>query len=261
MTDAELQTEETGTTEVIETGSGAESATAAEPQAPEGFIKAEDAQKDINKQHRKYRDEERARKKIEAEAERLRKENEELKASTVDTTVPPVPDRYDDDYEEKIRLRDEAIQRKTAHDEKQKRLDADRQRNEEAQAKQEKEAIDAKIATFDSNMVQLGLNPVEVKEAADTLIGYGISDAVQDVLLDDAEGPLMVKYLANNPIELEALGGMSVMQLAKHVNEDIRPKASLLKPQTSKAPDPPTTLSGGGVREMDDPLIKGATFE
>ncbi len=261
MTEAELQTEDTGTTEVEETGSGAESAPAEEPKAPEGFIKAEDAQKDINKQHRKYRDEQRAKKKIEAEAERLRKENEELKASTIDTTVPPIPDPYDEDYQEKIRLRDEAIQRKTAHDERLKQLEADQTRNEEAKRAEQDKRDQEMLDTFNSNLVKTGLNPVEVQNAAKTLVEWGTPDAIQDALLLDDDGPLIATYLTSNPLEFDALMGMSVLQQGKFLDEKIRPKASLLRPQTSKAPDPPVTLTGGGVQELEDPLLKGAKFE
>lgn len=258
--EAELQTEEPGTTEVDETGSGAESAPAEEPKAPEGFIKAEDAQKDINKQHRKYRDEERARKKIEAEAESLRKENEELKASKVDTTIPPVPDPYSDNYQEETRLRDEAIQRKTEYETQQASIAADQKRNEEAEALRESEELAAKAAAFNSNMITLGLNSDEVTKAAGQLLDYGISDSIRNAIVADEEGPLMVQYLANNPLEYEKLAGMSVLKQGEFLNGDIRQKASLLRPQTSKAPDPPETLTGGGVAELTEDWEKGVTY-
>lgn len=261
MTEAELQTdEELGTEDVSidETESGEELAPS---KAPEGFIKAEDAQKDINKQHRKYRDEERARKRVEAEKDRLAKELAELKAKTVDLTVPPPPDPYSDNYEDQIRARDEAIQRKAEHDAQQRSIEDQQKRHTEEQALHEEQALQEKVAAFDTNMVKLGLNPVEVKKAANTLIDYGVSDTLQDILLEDSEGPLLATYLANNPIELEALGGMSTLQLVNHLNGTVRQKASLLKPKTSKAPDPPMTLSGGGVQELEDPLLAGVTFE
>lgn len=255
MTDeAELQTEESGTDEIGEESASSE-------KAPEGFIRAEDAQKDINKQHRKYRDEERARKKVEAEAERYRKELEELRAKSVDVTVPPIPDRYDDDYEQKIKERDEALLRKAQHDSQLANKEAESERVAQERRSQEEQALQQKIASFDSNMVSLGLNPLEVKQAADTLVDYEISDTLQDILLEDAEGPLLVKYLADNPVELDTLSGLSTLQLVEHLRGDIRQRANLLRPKTSAAPDPPVTLSGGGVRELEDPLLKGATFE
>ena len=118
-----------------------------------------------------------------------------------------------------------------------------------------------KVAGFDARMVNLGLNPLEVSQAANTVADYGASDTLQDILLEDEDGPLFVAYLAKNPVELEALNGMSALQMVKALDGEIRQKASLLKPKTSDAPDPPETLTGGGVREMEDPLLKGAVFE
>lgn len=258
MSEAQLQTDE----ELEPAETGAESAPAEESkeQIPEGFIKAEDAQKDINRQHRKYRDEERARKKIEAEAESLRKELEEFKAKSVDTTIPPIPDPYDDNYEEKIKARDEAIQRVTAHNAHQSQLEAAQESKKKEAEIAEQEAIAEKVRGFDSNIVQLGVNPIEVKKAADTVVDYGVSDALQDVLLEDEEGPLLVSYLAQNPVELSELNSMSTLQMFNHLNA-IRPKAQLLKPKTSQAPDPGTQIEGGGAAELEDPLLKGVKFE
>lgn len=250
---AELQTE------VLETGeTGAELAPA---ETHEGFIKTEDAQKDINKQHRKYRDEERARKSSEAEAETLRKELEGLKAAQVDTSVPPVPDPYSSTYEQDVATRDEALQRRTQHEAEQASIATAQTRNVEQSKVAEQEAMTAKIQSFDSNMVAIGLNPAEVKQAADTLVDYGISEQLEDIILEHDEGPLLAKYLAANPIELEALGSMSTLQLVNHITTNVQPKASLLRPQNSNAPAPPITLSGGGVSEIEDPLLKGAIFE
>ena len=113
MTEAELQTEETG--EEV----SAETATAEQPEqekTPEGYIKADESQRQVNKQHRKYRDEERARKRVEAEAEQLRKELEDIKAKQEAVEVPPVPDPYSDDFAQKLEERERAISRKAEQD-------------------------------------------------------------------------------------------------------------------------------------------------
>lgn len=256
MDEAELQTEETGEqqteTAPVETP---------EEKTPEGYIKAEESQRQVNKQHRKYRDEERARKRIEAEAETLRKELAEIKAKAEAVEVPPVPDPYSDDFEQQVKARDEAVKKQAQQEAARSRLEDDAKRKEaEARAKEE-EATRAKIAGFDSNMVNLGLNPLEVNQAANALADYGISNALEDVLLEDEEGPLLVQYLAKNPVELEALEGMSALQMLKTLDGEVRQKASLLKPKTSAAPNPPDTLTGGGVKEIEDPLLKGAVFE
>jgi len=232
----------------------------AEPETPEGFISAEVHQKEVNKQHWKYREEERARQKVEQENERLARELEELKAAQVDTTIPPVPDPYDEDFATKMAERDEALQRAATHNTAIQQKEQEQQQAAQ-QAELDREAAEkAKVDVFDSNMVNLGLSPAEVKKAADTIVEYGVSDNMSDVILLDEDGPLMVTYLAQNPLELSELNSMNVVQLASKLPE-LKQKASLLKPKTSQAPEPPEVLKGAGVPEAEDPLLKGVTFE
>lgn len=259
MENAELQTDDE-ILEPAETGAELAPAEAEDVKVPDGYIKAEDAQKDINKQHRKYRDEERARKKVETELEQARRELEEFKAKSVDLSIPPPPDPYAEDYAEQTKVRDEAIARKAAHDAEQSRLEASQQSAQEEAETARDEAKIEQVKSFDDNLVKLGMNPLEVKKAADTVVDYGVSEDLESFLLTDEEGPLFVQYLAQNPVEQSELNAMSAFQQFKYL-EGIRPKAQLLKPKTSAAPDPGTELSGGGVPELEDPLLKGATFE
>ena len=249
---------------VIETGEEpeveAKEPESKEPEAPEGFISKEDAQKDINRQHKKFRDEERARKKVEAEAERLRTERDELKAKTSDVTVPPPPDPYSENYADEIRARDEAIQQKAAHDVEVAQNEAAQARVAEQAKNDEQAALEEKVRSFDAATIQLGLQPGDVKKAADTVINYGISETLEDVIIEDPEGPLLVAYLASNPVELESLNGMSAYQLFNTLGE-LKAKASTLKPQTSQAPPPPDILEGGGGGDIEDPALKGVIYE
>ena len=191
----------------------------------------------------------------------LQKEIDELNAKSVDLTVPPAPDPYADDYAEQIVKRDEKIQHIADHKAKTSSLEADQQRTLTAQTEKEELALQERVASFDSNMLSLGLKPNEVKQAADTILKYGINDTFQDILLEDPDGPLFVQYLDKNPVELESLNGMSALQLINHLNTEVRPKANLLKPKTSQAPEPPITLQGGGVAELQESWLKGAKFE
>lgn len=250
--ETELQTTDEGTVE-----SGADLATAEEKH--EGFISEEKAQQGINKQHKKFRDEERAHTRTKTEAGDLRKELDELKAQSED--IPPVPDQYAENYAELVETRDKAIQHKAGLDAQQANVTAAADKQETERLDQQKVHEAEQIANFDSNMITLGLKSAETNTAAKTVLEYGVSDNLLDVLMEDIEGPLMVHYLANNPIEQDALNGMSALQLVNHINSEIKPKAALLKPKTSDAPDPPISLGGGGVQELEDPLLNGAVFE
>ena len=232
-----------------------------EVETHEGFVSIEDNQQQVNKQHRKYRDAERTATKAQADNDRLQKELDEFKASSVDLTVPPAPDPYADDYAEQVIKRDEKIQQIADHKAEARSLEtAQQQQQTEAKTDQERKDAEA-LQTFDANFLKLGLKPDEMKQAAQTVIENGISETLEDILLLDEDGPLLVKYFADNPVEQDNLSGMSPFQLLNHLNSEIKPKASLLKPKTSQAPEPPMTLQGGGVAELQEPWEKGVKYE
>lgn len=218
-------------------------------------------QQAINKQHAKYREEERKRIALEEEKKQLEERLNALESKNEDVSIPPLPDPYDDNYEEKVAQRDAAIMRKAAQDAKkeseQARLDA--QRQEAANA--EKERIDTLVEGFNKRVTTLGLDEQEVTSAIKTVADYGIQREVAELVLDDEDGPMIVKYLADNPIELDEIRRMSPVKAAMRVHTDIRQKASNLKPQASSAPDPTETFSGRGGVDSTSPLLQGATFE
>ena len=236
----------------------------AEPEPKErhdGFIDLESHQKDVNVQHKKFKCEERDKIAAEQRSDSLQQELDDLKGKQAVVEISPLPDKYSDTYDADMVTRDEQIVAKAEQDAGTARQAEVRKEKDEARLTEEAAAIKENIAVFDANMVTHGLNPVAMKKAADTVIDYGISDTFQDILLEDPDGPLFVQYLADNPVELEEMNRMSTLQLVNHLNGDIRAKASLLKPQTSAAPDPPVTLKGGGAPELKEDWERGAKYE
>ncbi len=224
----------------------------------EGFISDDKHAQRIGVQHKKFRDEERRANDLETKLGEATKRLDAVEIKEVE--VPPVPDPLSETYTEDVQKRDAAIQQKSELDAGIARKAEEGRQKDEARVTQDEEDLKQRIAGFDTNTVTHGLNPIEVKQAADTVIANGLSDMFSDMLLEDPDGPLLVAYLKDKPVEQDEMNRMSPLQLVTHLNE-IRPKASLLKPQTSNAPNPPIVLSGGGVEELEDPLLKGAKFE
>lgn len=231
------------------------------PQTPEGFIALDKHQKDVNVQHKKYRDEERAKIKQQQRADKAEAALQELQTEQVTAQIPSVPDPYSTTYAEDVVKRDEAIRLDAEHSAQIKKAEEDRQVEKDARASQASERAQERVKGFDANMLSLGLDPAITKQAADTLIGYGITSALEDFVLEDPQGPLFVAYLAQNPVEIEALNGLSSYELGRRLDGDIRTKAALLKPQTSNAPPPPITISGSGVPEQKESWEQGAKYE
>ncbi len=232
-----------------------------EKETHDGFIDLESHQKDVNVQHKRFRDEERGRVKERDRADAAEKELDELKGKQAEVVIPPVPNRDSETYEADVKDRDDAIAAKATQTADNEQAQAKRKEEDEARQVEDSAALNKRVATFDSNLAGHGLKAAEVKAAAEAVIGFGISNTFQDILLDDKDGPLMVKYLEDKPLEAEQMNAMSTMELVNHLNTEVRPKALLLKPQTSAAPDPPVVLDGGGAPETPEPWEKGAVYE
>ncbi len=229
-------------------------------ETPEGFISLDKHQKDVNTQHKRFRDEERGRIKQKERADRLQQRLDELEAERNQVEIPPIPDRFDDKYQEKLERRDAAIRKQAENDAKTSQVEAERKKQQETAQAESDAALQERVKQFDKNMVDHGLNPADTKAAADQLVEYGLSEHLEDALLDDPDGPLFVQYLAQNPVELDGLANMSAYQLVRHLDGDIRQRAQLLKPKTSDAPPPPDVPDGGGAPETKDWWEKGATY-
>lgn len=223
-------------------------------------VAQEQAQKAINKQHAKYREEERKRIEAEKKAQELEERLSKLEASD-EIVIPPLPDAWDEDYDERMAARDKAIAEQARLDAQksvqQKELDSAKEAAERA----ERERMNELVVNYDKRIVTLGLSPSEIEEAAKTVIDYGISQDVAEFILQHEKGPLITKYLATNPLELDDLRSMSPIQAALTIERKISPAADTLKPQATAAPDPVESLGSRGVGEKESPLIKGATFE
>lgn len=218
-------------------------------------------QKAINKQHAKFREEERKRIEIEKEAKALREKLEAFEAEKAKVTIPDYPDPYDDDYDERLKAREEAIKRQAIQEAKEQSLHEQRKAQEDAAKKAEQERFDSVVAGYSSRVTALGLSPDEIRAAGEKVVSYGIDSQLAEHILKQEDGPLITKYLADNPIVLDELRHMTAIDAAMKINSDIRKVASVNKPQASTAPDPAETLTGRGAGEKVSPFIAGVTFE
>lgn len=252
----QVETEETGT---VSDGSELASDTG-ENQEEKTQQAQEAANKAINKKHFQYKEEERKRLAAEKELQELRAKLEQQTSQRPE--IPPIPDPYDENYEAKVKARDEAIRQVVVYEAKQEVETQRKQQLEEQQRQEQAKQIESMVTTYNQRAKSLGLDVAEVEKAGDTLVQYGVSQDVANFLLSDEDGPLMTKYLAANPLELERIQSMPPMQAAIALNDSVRKQAAGLKPKQTKAPEPPEVLNGGGYQDDQGmPHIKGAKFE
>ena len=224
------------------------------------YVTAEQNQSEVNRIFKRYKTEESARKQVESEFQDTKSKLLELEQERAKNIIPPMPDQYSEDFDERIKEREEAIRLAAQQD---RDIEHEKQAQSQLTEQSESERIASQtemVKIFDNNMYNLGLNPIEMVDAGKRIADHGITQELEDTLLKHPAGPLMVKYLDENPMVLDEYSRMTTGDLVTNIPE-LSQKASLLKPQTSKAPDPPDTLSGGGVPELEDPALKGVTWE
>jgi len=218
---------------------------------PDWYVKA------INRQHKKYRDEERRR--IEAEQRLQQLESIQMPQQNDRPDIPPPPDPFDENYDQKIAERDAAIQRAAQWTaEEQARQHQEYQQMLQA-AQQRASQLRSSLQTYTGRAEKLGVKPEDLQVAGSAVATMGINDDVATYILQNDQGPLITTYLARHPAELVALNGMGPMQAAVHIETKLRGKAERAHGKT-QAPPPPESLDGGGAPPARRGP-KGATFE
>ena len=160
--------------------------------------------------------------------------------------IPPMPDAFDDDFDEKVKRRDEALIAQANYNAQNQSYLQQEQSNQQqaAQAKQVK--VQQSMASYSQKATELGIKQDELQAAANTVANYGLSDDLVMHILGDSDGPLITKHLAANPQDGYDLASMSPYSVGQFL-DGIKTKASALKPKTSNAPSPATNLQGNGV--------------
>lgn len=246
------QAEETGLaeqeTEVTESGTATDKK--AEEQQEEPDYQKIISEKAYEARQAKREKEELARRLAEIEAQ---------KPKETRPNVPPIPDPWDDNFEEKVRQRDEALAKASAYDAQQRIIQEQEQAREQERLQKQQQELATRVTTYSERAKQLGIEAQELAQAGQRLSGQ-VSDDVASYILDNEQGPLMTKYLSANPLELDRLQSMNPMQAAVYLETQVKPKAAQLgRKKVSQAPEPVETLNGGGAAPERGP--KGAKFE
>jgi hypothetical protein len=257
--DAEEQSESSTdeTVESLEQNDEAQSEAKAEDQEQEGESKGTPPwlQEVIDRQTRKWREEQRRAQALEQELQQVRAQLPETRAPE----IPPLPDPYDDDFEAKARARDQAILARAQYDAQQRYIAEQESQRRAMAAQQEQAAVVQAMQTYTQRANEAGISSQDLQAAANTVSAYGMSDQIVRYILNDEHGPQIAMHLASHPQELIAMGQMDPTRAAVHIATQISPN---LKPagKKSTAPPPPDTLGGGGAPPREDGP-EGATYE
>ena len=177
--------------------------------------------------------------------------------------VPEMPDPYDDDYQSKMAARDKALTDAAAWDaraETQKQLE---QQSQQALLNQQQQVLAEATNEYEKRGIEAGITQSEMDAHADRFLQPDMGATKDEIVfvLQDAAGPQIAKYLAENPIEANAFASMpSGPARLVHLATQIKEKAQASRVETTKAPDPVPSIDGAGGR-TEDPHLKGAIFK
>lgn len=236
-----------------------------EPQAvtaEDEEAKKQDAiQKAINKKHFEAKEAERKAEEYRKKLEAYEQAELERKAQQIGN-IPPMPDDpFEDDYQEKLKAHIEAKAAKERFDVQQAIIQQQKQQAQRQIEAQKAIEFNQQVQTYAKRATELGIKQEELQVAANTVGKLGLSDDLVKFIIADSDGPLIVKHLAENQIDGLELAQLSPYLVGQKLNE-IKQRASNLKPKSTAAPKPSQRLDGSGKLPEDRyKNISGAKFE
>lgn len=218
-------------------------------------------EKYLAKQRWKRGEAERKAQALEAELQQTRAQLAELQKEP-EPQIPPIPDRFDDDYETKLKQRDEAVQAKAGYELRQRQLQEQAEQQAREQAIQAQQAQAQKAQEYEEKVKQSGLDEKAVEAAMYAVRDMNLPPHVVQALIADQESPKLMKFLADNPHEANELYGADPYHAALKVGTELREKAvRSLTPKQTQAPPPPQQLDGGGKASFEEPWMAGVVIE
>jgi hypothetical protein len=200
--------------------------------------------------------------KREAAAEKERREELERKLQQYEAPVrpdiPPPPDPYDQDFQQRVAHRDALIAQAARWDAQQAYVQQQAQADAQARWQAEQDKLRATVTAYSGTADKLGITASELSQAGQAVAQFGIHDDLAQHILTDEQGPSITVYLSKNPLEMDKISNMSPIKAAAYIESHVKPKA--VKPPPQLAPEPVESLKGSGVPENESHM-KGVTME
>jgi hypothetical protein len=215
--------------------------------------KDEAIQKVINKKTFEAKE---AQRKVEALEAKLR----EIEARQV-VAEPPMPVLPEFASQEEVQQFQREFSARKEWEFNQAQLQRDKQAREQEVFNAKQQQLSERATEYGKRAKDLGVSQSELQKSAEIVANIGMSEDLMMEILEDKQGALITKYLANNIEELETLNSLSAFKQARYIAEKIRPKLVVTK-KTTNTPPPPVRASGkGGKLSVYDKALNGMTFE
>ena len=157
--------------------------------------------------------------------------------------IPAMPDYFDDDFDAKVKQRDEALIAQANFNAQNNAYIQQQDFNQQQAAQAQQVKVQESMTSYSQKATELGIKQDELQAAGNAVANYGLSDDLVMHILNEPDGPLITKHLAANPQDGYKLAQMSPFAVGSFL-DGIKAKASALKPKTSNAPAPVDNLQG-----------------
>ena len=197
----------------------------------------------------------------ERKAQELEQKLQEMQAKIPEPArpnIPPPPDPFDDDYDAKIKARDDALLEAAKYDAMQEAQALQERHRQEQILQQQMEQQLNTVKTYSQRAEKLGIDASKLQSAGNRLAQHGISEDVAKFILEDEHGPNVTVYLAENLMELEQIKAMDPIRAAIYIENNVKAKANA-RMNTSPPPEPTESLEGKSFPSSRGP--EGVTYE
>jgi preprotein translocase subunit SecD len=159
-----------------------------------------------------------------------------------------------------MKVRDDALVQTAQYDAQANAYQAQEQALQQQQAADASKALVESVTTYSDRADKLGITTQELQQAGNVVAQHGIGNDIAQYILADEQGPNITMYLAQNPLEMEAVRQMSPMQAAVYIDTQVKAKAVSARPTPNPISEPTEVLRGAGQPEGDRGP-KGAIYE
>ncbi len=173
--------------------------------------------------------------------------------------IPPMPDAFEDDYDEKVKQRDQALIAQANFNTQNQLFQKQQQFNQQQAAIAQQQEQEKLGQSFLSNAKKAGATDEEFNSIVNTLNTGGMTADLGVAIMSDPDGFFIAKHLAANPMEAHEINTMNPI-LAGAKFAEIKAKAIALKPKTSNTPKPGDNLQGKGGEPSKHPALEGVTY-
>lgn len=234
-------------------------ATDQQTETPEKPINQEAVQKRINKAIRERYEEQRKR---EAAEKQLEEARQKLSAfDKQDVTIPPMPDAFDPDFDNKIRQRDEALKQQAMQQAERDLVQRNAEKAAQQQAQAKRDQINGYVKSMFANAEQMGIKEADLRQADDTVAMFIKDAGLAQFILSQKDAPLIINHLAGNIGELETISKMNPIEAAAHIASNTIPAARKYRPNIPTTPDPIDIPAGKAKGVKQSEYLDGVKFE